>query len=524
MPPHTYTAHTSPPPANKEKDAGTVTETLDVVLTHISDEPVTNSSLPPPPNLTAEEEKRLWRKIDMRLIPISTALYLVSYVDRSNIGNAKLQGLITQLDLTGNRYNIVLTMFYLFYCLCTIPSNLLLKKCKPSRWIPGLALAWGIVATSMGLVKTYHQFIGVRICLGITEAGLSPGIYYLLSLWYPRHMLSWRFGLFCSGATFAGAFSGLLAYGISFMSGTGGLLGWSWIFIIEGLITVAVAILAFTSMSTPSTIPASEFAKVLTFRAEADNCSVGEEEAFRWRHIPEAVFDWKIISGAFIDLTNAAPGYGAGLFLPSIINGFGYNPAISQLLSVPPYAIATAISVISCYYSDRTRMRSPFIIAGICVALVGFGINISDAPIGVKYFGLYFAVVGTLAVTPIIITWLGNNAVGHYKRGVGIAVQLMFGNIAGIISSNAYRTEDAPRYIHGHIAEIGLLSMGLVLVSTTALIYARRNARRDAEQREAGEGGISVQYSKEELKRMGDRAPGFRCTLFYDTTISIAEM
>ncbi|KAI0658150.1 major facilitator superfamily domain-containing protein [Cubamyces menziesii] len=427
MPPHTYTAHTSPPPANKEKDAGTVTETLDVVLTHISDEPVTNSSLPPPPNLTAEEEKRLWRKIDMRLIPISTALYLVSYVDRSNIGNAKLQGLITQLDLTGNRYNIVLTMFYLFYCLCTIPSNLLLKKCKPSRWIPGLALAWGIVATSMGLVKTYHQFIGVRICLGITEAGLSPGIYYL---WVPpiasfllnrivNYPTDCRYGILATCS------HGALDYSVPEPRG---LLGWSWIFIIEGLITVAVAILAFT---------------------KADNCSVGEEEAFRWRHIPEAVFDWKIISGAFIDLTNAAPGYGAGLFLPSIINGFGYNPAISQLLSVPPYAIATAISVISCYYSDRTRMRSPFIIAGICVALVGFGINISDAPIGVKYFGLYFAVVGTLAVTPIIITWLGNNAVGHYKRGVGIAVQLMFGNIAGIISSNAYRTEDAPRYIHG---------------------------------------------------------------------------
>ncbi|KAI0327048.1 MFS general substrate transporter [Cubamyces sp. BRFM 1775] len=490
-----------PPSIIKDKDAGTVVEAFDV-LSDLSGEPRTDDVSHA--TLTAEEERRVWQKIDMRLIPISTALYLVSYVDRGNIGNAKLQGLVTQLDMTGNRYNIALVRNVNVIVL-------LLKKCRPSRWIPGLALAWGIVEMAMGLVKTYPQFIGARICLGVTEAGLSPGIYYLLSLWYPRHMLSWRFGLFSSGATFAGAFSGLLAYGISFMSGTAGLLGWSWIFIIEGLLTIAVSIVAFITFvdlpETASFLTPKEREYVID-RLKDDNCSVGEEGSFRWRQIPEAVFDWKIVSGAFIDLSNAAPGYGVGLFLP-----FGYSAAISQLLSVPPYAIATAISIIGSHYSDRIRMRSPFIIAGLCVAFVGFGINISDASIGVKYFGLYLAVVGTFAGTPLIIAWMGNNAVGHYKRGVGIAMQLMFGNIAGIISSNVYRTEDAPRYIHGHIAEMGMLSMGLIVVPITAVIYARMNARRDAAQHEVEENSPSAPYTDEELKRMGDRAPGFRYTL-----------
>ncbi|KAI0332181.1 MFS general substrate transporter [Cubamyces sp. BRFM 1775] len=489
-----------------------VVETLDTVTE--ASEDCQADTLPPPPILSAEEERRLWRKIDKRLIPISTLLYLVSYLDRGSIGNAKLQGLTTQLDLTGDRYNIALTMFYLFYCVCTIPSNLLLKKFRPSKWIPGLALAWGIVATLMGLVKTYPQFIGVRICLGVAEAGFSPGIFYLLSMWYPRHMLSYRFGLFWAGGTCSGAFSGLIAYGISFMSGTAGLLGWSWIFIVEGLLTVIAAIIAFFGMSpTTAEFLTPEERSYVIHRLKDDNSSVGEEEHFEWRHIPAAIFDWKIFSGCLIDVAITGPIYGISLFLPSIINGFGFNPAISQLLSVPPYVIATATAVTCSHYSDVVKMRSPFIFVGLCITFLGFCINISNASIGVKYAGLYFVVVGAYSSTPMVLSWLGNNAVGHYKRGVGLGMQVMFGNIAGIIASNIYRVEDAPRYIRGHVAELSMISMGLVVVPTTAFIYARRNARKDVAQREREEKGMSVQLTEEEVKRMGENAPGFRYTL-----------
>ncbi|KAI0649776.1 MFS general substrate transporter [Trametes meyenii] len=468
--------------------------------------------LPDPPILTADEERRLWRKIDVRLIPIATLLYLVSYVDRGNIGNAKLQGLLTQLDLTGQRYNIALTMYYLSYSIFNVPANLVLKKFRPSRWLPGLTLAWGIVATLMGLVKTYSQLVIVRVLLGIAESGMSPGIYYLLSLWYPRHMLQWRIGLFWGGATFSGAFTGLLAYGISFMSGKAGLLGWSWIFIIEGLVTVVVAIVAFivfVDLPETATFLTPKERSFVISRLKNNMSSAGEEENFKWRHIPGALLDWKIVVICIANVGVAGPLYGISLFLP-----FGFTPAISQLLTVPPYIIATIIVVITSTYSDRIKMRSPFVFAGLALAFIGFAINVSDASNGAKYFGTYLVVIGEYEAAPMIITWLGNNAVGHYKRGLGIGMIVMFGNLGGIISSNVYRAPDAPRYIRGHIAEMAQVATSLAIVSITALVYVRRNTRRDVAQREMEEKGMLREHTTEEAERkMGDRAPTFRYTL-----------
>ncbi|KAH9846723.1 MFS general substrate transporter [Lenzites betulinus] len=542
----------------EEKMEGAVDAMVDVLLL-----PADDDALPPPPILSAEEERRLWRKIDTRLIPVATLLYLVSYLDRGNIGNAKLQGLLTQLDLTGTRYNIALSMYYLFYLLFNIPSNLLLKKLRPSRWLPGLTLAWGVVATLMGLVKTYPQLVGARVCLGIAESGMSPGIYYLLSMWYPRHMLQWRFGLFWGGATFSGAFSGLVAYGISFISGAGGLLGWSWIFIIEGLVTVVASLIAFAvfvDLPATATFLTPEERSFVIHRLKADNSFVGEEEEFRFRHIVEALSDWKIIVGSVSNMAITSPSerfvhfqslpylagrtdiaavYATALFLPSIINGFGFNTAISQLLTVPSYVIATAVVIVCSTYSDRLKMRAPFVFGGILLTFIGFAINISDVRVGVKYAGTYLIVIGAYEAAPMMIAWcvltptpprvaeeahplttdtrssrLGNNTVGHYKRGIGIGLQVMIGNIGGLVASNTYRVRDAPRYVPGHVGQLALTGMGLLFVPLTALVYWRGNARRDAvARRRAEESGEKREYTAEEVRAMGERAPGFRYTL-----------
>ncbi|KAI0365415.1 MFS general substrate transporter [Pilatotrama ljubarskyi] len=493
-------------------------DVVEVVLEDVSSEPIfpfNLKSLPPPPmTLSAKEEARIWRKIDMRLLPVITVMYLMSFVDRGNIGNAKLQGLITQLNLVENEYNVALTMYFVSYSVCTIPANLLLKKIGPSRWLPGLTLLWGVITTLMGLVKTYPQLVGVRVALGVAEAGLSSGIFYYLTMWYPRYMVHYRIGLFWGGATFAGAFSGLVAYGISFMSGTAGLLGWSWIFVLEGLVTVLVAIAAFVLfVDLPDTAPflTPEERAYIVYRKKYDNSSGGEEEHFELRHLWEGLLDWQTWASATLNLVNSIMTYGIALFLPSIINGFGFDPTISQLLSVPPYVAATVTVVVWAMWSDRIRRRSPFVFAGYALMLAGFAINISEASIGVKYFGTFLAIVGGFAGFPAIVSWLGNNVVGHYKRGVALGVQLMFGNVGGAIASNIYRIQDAPRYVRGHAIEIGIGAAGLVLVPLTALVYARINARRAA--RECTEKALEEPHSEEAIRRLGDRAPDFMYTL-----------
>ncbi|KZV75075.1 MFS general substrate transporter [Peniophora sp. CONT] len=470
-----------------------------------------DSTLPPPPVLTPAEEKALYRKVDMRLMPILTVMYLLSFLDRGNIGNAKIQGLTTQLDLTGNKYNIALTMYFIPYCLFECPSNLVLKKFRPSRWLPFITVVWGTIMTLMGLVKNYPQLVGVRVCLGVAEAGLFPGVVYYFTLWYPREMLQFRVGIFFGAASMAGAFSGLLAFAISFMDGIAGFEGWSWIFILEGIATVVVGVVAFfVLVDFPSTalFLTPEERSYLVWRKKYDSSSVGEEERFAMRHLVAAFTDWQVYAHILVYMSIIGPLYGFSLFLPTIISTFGFTAAISNLLTVPPYIVATIVLVIFAILSDRMKKRSPFILISLALLVVGFGINISNAPAGVKYFGTFFCITGTYAGFPGTVAWLGNNLSGQYKRGVGMAVQIGIGNLAGAIASNVYRTQDAPRYILGHGIMYMFVGIGLVVTPLVVLNYIRINRNRDAI---AAAGGIH--YTDKELREMGDRAPDFRYIL-----------
>ncbi|KAJ6601925.1 MFS general substrate transporter [Mycena vulgaris] len=453
------------------------------------------STLPPPPILSAEEERKLWRKIDLRLMPILTLMYLMSFLDR---GNARLDGLQDQLNLTGNKYNIALTMYFIPYCIFECPANLVLKRFRPSK-------------TLMGLVKTYPQLVGVRICLGVAEAGLFP-----LSLWYPRHMLQLRIGLFYSAASLAGAFSGLLAYGIDFMNGTRGLLGWSWIFILEGIATVLVGILAFfilVDFPATANFLTLEERSFIVRRKKYDNSSVGEEEHFEVRHLVQALVDWQVWLHILIYMSIVGPLYGITLFLPTIISTFGHNVPISQLLTVPPYVFATLVLLIFAYWSDRIQKRSPFILAGLLMCLTGFSINILNAPSGVKYFGTFLCVAGAYSAFPGVVAWLGNNLSGQYKRGVGMALHIGIGNFSGAIASNIYRTQDKPRFIVGHGCELMFIGIGLICLPIAVVTYSRINRRRNEAAQAALERGESNLYTRKELREMGDRAPDFRYTI-----------
>ncbi|KAF8055359.1 MFS general substrate transporter [Lyophyllum atratum] len=465
-------------------------------------------SLPPPPTLTEVEEKKLWRKVDARLMPILALLYLLSFIDR---GNARLQGLTNQLHLTGNQYNIALTMYFIPYCIFECPANLVLKKFRPSKWLPGITIAWGIIMTMMGLVKTYPQLVGVRACLGVAEAGLFPGVVYYLTIWYPRYKLQYRIGLFYGAASVAGAFSGLLAYFISFLNGKGGLMGWSWIFILEGILTVLAGILAlFVMVDFPSTSTflTPEERSYIIWRKKYDNSSVGEEEHFEMRHFWSAVSDWQVWLHILIYMSIIGPLYGITFFLP-----FGYSPAISQLLTVPPYVFATMVLYAFAHFSDKLQMRSPFILGGLVMCLFGFSINISDVAHSVKYFGIFFCVAGAYAAFPGIVSWLGNNLSGQYKRGIGMAMHIGIGNFSGAIACNIYRTQDAPRYVVGHALEMMFLGIGFICLPIAVISYIRINHKREALLKAAAERGETNKYSAPELRMMGDRAPDFRYSL-----------
>ncbi|KAF9233953.1 MFS general substrate transporter [Melanogaster broomeanus] len=459
---------------------------------------------------TAEQETKLWRKIDLQLVPIVTVMYLFSFMDR---GNAKIEGMTTQLNLTGNKYNLALVIFIPPYsCLIQthVTRSLVIQVIRPSRQVYLLQrqVVWGIIMTVMGFVKTYPQLVGARLCLGAAEAGLYPGVAYYLTLWYPRYKCQYRIAIFAAAGNLAGAFSGLIAYALGAMNGIGGLETWSWIFILDGLATLVVAFIAyFVMVDYPST---ARFltAKERSFVIERQEHGATDEEQGAVPQIIAALTDWQVRQVLFSVRSNLAflRRYGHYLF-------FGYSTSTSQLLTVPPYLLAAGTHVTFAHFSDKIRLRSPFILAGHSIALVGFIINISDAPSNVKYFGLFLCLMG--GSSSGVITWLvllANNLRGKYKRATGIAIVIMVANVGGAIASNIFRSQDAPRYILGIGLEIAFLSMGLTVTVITAFTYIHINSARDREellQQQKGE----KEAPKEGTKPIGDRALSFRYTL-----------
>ncbi|BGP20796.1 hypothetical protein JCM10213_008933 [Rhodosporidiobolus nylandii] len=469
----------------------------------------------PARTFTKEEEDKIYRKVDVRLLPVVSFLYLLSFMDRGNIGNARLNGLEEELGMTSQQYNLALSCFFITYCLFEVPSNLVLKRCRPSYYIGGITITWGIVMTCMGLVSNFGGLLATRLCLGIAEAGLFPGIILLLSIYYPRHRSQSRVAIFFGAATLAGAFSGLLAYGIGFMSGVGGYLGWRWIFILEGLATVVFGVATvFILPPYPHQVKwlTPEEREWLLWCKASDGSSVGEAEGVSKKYILQALTDWQCWLSLGHYMGVVVPLYAISLFAPTLINSFGeYTRPQVQLLTVPIYAAACIFVLGISIVADRMKKRFLPMMLELVLCLVGQLINISPAPNGVKYFGLFLIAMGAYGGLPTTVTWLTNNLSGQTKRGVGSAFQIGIGNLAALASTNVFRTQDSPEYYLGHGVVLGFVCLGLVCAPTYAALLARQNRKKAAEL--ALPEGERPVYTVQELRDLGDRAPEFKYTI-----------
>lgn len=473
------------------------------------------------------DEKKLLRKLDFKLIPMISILYLLAFLDRGNIGNAKIEGMIDDLHLHGNQYNLCLTIFFISYCVFEIPSNMLIKRLNPRIYLTCIMIAWGIVMTLMGIVQNFKGLFITRFFLGVCEAGLFPGIAYYLTHWYKRSELNLRQSMFFSSASIAGAFSGILAYGISKMKGVAGLNGWRWIFILEGILTVVVACLAYFFLEDfpekAKFITEDERAFILyRLQHDSNNDAVelqngdhsssffeAEVSGMNMKYFWQAIKDWQIYLHILVYYGIVCPMYGISLFMPTIIKTLGYTNEKAQLMSVPVYICAAIFSVVQAFISDKTGKRSPFILANFLTMIVGFSIALGCSPKtspGAIYAGIFIATVGIYQSFPTCITWLANNLSGDYKRAIGMAMQIGLGNFGGAFASNFYRAQDSPHFTLGHSLCLGFIGMGLISAIVLILSYSIINKKRE-------ERIISGQYkgfSGTELAEMGDKNPYYK--------------
>lgn len=243
------------------------------------------------------DEKKLVRKLDLYLIWLVMGLYLFSFLDRVNVGNARLYSLESDLGLVGNQYQTAVSILFVTYIIFEVPSNLVLKKFTPRYWIAFITTAWGIIATLTGLVNSYGSFVACRILLGTVEAGLFPGLNVYLTFFYTKHELAMRVGYLFVSSAIAGALGGLLAYGIGHMDGVAGLHGWRWIMIIEGLPTFCLGIATFFLLPNDAEsayfLNASE-KKAMVIRHAREYGMTTSAREFSKKDMMKAFKDWKV--------------------------------------------------------------------------------------------------------------------------------------------------------------------------------------------------------------------------------------
>ena len=324
-------------------------------------------------------------------------MYLCSFLDRTNIGNAKIDGLIPDLHMSSGAYNAALSIFFVSYAGFEPLTNILLKRLRPSVFLPITMVLWGIVMTTMGLVHNFSGLAAARWFLGVTEAGLFPGVAYYLSCWYKRSEFGIRIAIFFSAAAVAGSFGGLLAAAIAQMKGIGGKPGWAWIFILEGLATVILgAVSPFFVHDFPDEatfLSPQDRARVIR-RLKDDNQSSAEHEEFRMAYFWAAIKDWKVWCFMVIYMGCDGALYAFSLFLPTIINQLGFTSTRANLLSVPPYAAAAIVTITVGWFADRTRLRGWSNVVVSLSGIIGFSMLLGSQKAGVKYAGTFLAAMG----------------------------------------------------------------------------------------------------------------------------------
>lgn len=403
-----------------------------------------------------EAERNLVKKLDRRIVPTIWVLYTLSYLDRANIGNANSGGMKESLNISSTQYSVVLLVFFVSYVIFEVPSNMVLTRVRPSYYLSILCVLWGAIAAAMGAVQSWQQLAGVRFCLGIIEAGFSPGVAFYLSSWYKRHELARRFAIYYTATAVSGAFSGLLAGVITqHLHNARGIEGWRWLFIIEGIGSSFVGLFAWYFLPDwPATTKwLTEEERVLAAqRLAADEIGATQDEANAPTHYEAfraTVTNWRtwVLVVMYMLATGAQT---IQYFIPALVGQLGYKSYALQYMTIPIYGVALICILGFCFASDLRKERANYITLAALVAAVSFIITVSANDNKVKYAFLSFAVGGIYAACPLTLMWVAN-IISHpaEMRAVAIALVNALGNSASIYGSFLWPANTGPRYVQG---------------------------------------------------------------------------
>lgn len=416
-------------------------------------------------SFSSDREATTYNRAAWKLIPFLLILYIISFLDRVNVGFAKLQ-MSSDIGLSDAVFGLGAGIFFIGYAACEIPSNLLLQRFGARFWIARILVVWGIISVCFMFVTTPTQFLTLRFLLGIAEAGFYPGIVLYLTYWFPTKLRSQVCALFFIGIPIAGFIGGPLSgFIMKVFDGVFGLTGWQWLFLLEGSPAVIGGIATYLYLSN-----GPKDAKWLT--EDERNVIVptlaAEDAAHRalghGHRLGDALASPRLWLLAIINFTLLGGIYGISFWLPQIIKDLGVNDVfLNGLVTSIPFAVSCVAMIIVGRSSDKTHERKWHIIVCSIFAALGLvgGASLTNVPV-LALASLSIGLAG--ALSSITVLWVLPSALlTGAAAAAGLALMATVGNIGGYV---------AP-YVLGLAKEAtGRLDMGLYLMSAAMVVGA----------------------------------------------------
>ena len=423
--------------------------------------------------LSRDESRKLYSKVTWRLIPLLFTCYIIAYIDRINVGFAKLQlREVLGVDdaVFGSVYGLGAGLFFIGYFLFEIPSNLILARVGARIWIARIMIIWGFVATAMMLINSASMFYIMRFTLGVAEAGFYPGILLYLTYWFPARERARTIALFATGAVIAGIIGSPLSGAILGMHGAAGLDGWQWLFLLEGIpaVLLGLVVLIMLPNGPQKAKWLSEREKNwIQYRLDEE---IAQRKGLVHFRLSKALLSRSVWLLCLIYFLLNVGGYGYEMWLPSIINdlkGMSFSPfGIGMVNAIPYLAAAIAMFAVG-HHSDRTGDRRWHVAVSAALSAVGFFFSayfhnpfLAMAALTVAFIGLKSTVGPFWALATTFLT--GTAAAG------GIAFINSVGNLGGFVGPylvGIFKDKTGNNELALYILGGALLLMGFLILA-----------------------------------------------------------
>jgi MFS family permease len=371
------------------------------------------------------------KKVMRRIIPFIFVCYVVSYLDRINVGFAGLQ-MNRDLGLTPSQFGWGAGLFFLGYFLCEIPSNLMMQRVGARLWIARIMISWGLLSTLTCLVTGPVSFSAMRLLLGMAEAGFTPGVYLYFTYWFPGAWRGRATAAFLVGIPVANMIGSPISGALLTMDGFGGLAGWQWLLIIEGLPAVLLGIACLFVLSDG---PADATWLDDNERRELRARLTAEQAFLTKRHgntLRDAFANPKVFVLALVNFCGICGSLGVGLWLPQIVRGFGVSYVAVGFISAAPYALGAVCMLLWARLANRGRHRLWFVCGALATAGVALSVSASLAAPLPAMLALTVTVVGILSFQATYWAIPSGFLTGR-AAAAGLALIVSIGNLGGFV-------------------------------------------------------------------------------------------